>query len=183
MSVHKCEFCGSKLRSVKIREDGRAYGPCVKCDGMVWSSLTNTDTPRHMIPDMVRDIADFHDKFNIGYHGPPRALPLAIRPFREQRLNEELSEYNEACLKCDYEKELDGLVDLIYIALGTAHCHGWDFYEAWRRVHAANMAKVMSSPNNPGKYGCSQDIVKPVGWRAPDLSDLVAGIEPPDKSH
>ena len=71
---------------------------------------------------------------------------------------------------------LDGYVDLIYIILGTCHLHGWDFNEAWRRVHAANMKKELTSPTNPGKYGAvgdKVDIVKPVGWVASSMQDLV----------
>jgi predicted HAD superfamily Cof-like phosphohydrolase len=66
----------------------------------------------------------------------------------------------------------DALIDLIYIALGTIHLHGWNFNEGWRRVHDANMRKVLSSKENPGKYGAKIDVVKPANWIAPDLKDL-----------
>ena len=47
-----------------------------------------------------------------------------------------------------------------------------NFQEAWDRVHAANMAKERGNPKT-SKYGSGFDIVKPEGWTAPDLSDLV----------
>jgi predicted HAD superfamily Cof-like phosphohydrolase len=71
------------------------------------------------------------------------------------------------------EQQLDALVDLVYVALGTAVIQGFDFEEAWRRVHAANMLKTKYSKTNPGKRNSRYDVVKPVGWVRPDLSDLV----------
>ena len=44
---------------------------------------------------------------------------------------------------------------------------GFDFDEAWKRVHKANMKKVrMKTERSP------IDIVKPIGWKPPDLKDL-----------
>jgi predicted HAD superfamily Cof-like phosphohydrolase len=71
------------------------------------------------------------------------------------------------------EQQLDALVDLVYVALGTAVMQGFDFEEAWRRVHAANMLKTKYSRANPGKRKSSFDVVKPIGWIRPNLSDLV----------
>lgn len=127
-------------------------------------------------PDMFGDVVDFHRKFDIQYDGSPRELPKDLLIFRIKRLNEEHVEYLDAVDMGDHEKQLDALVDIVYIALGTAHLHGWDFNEAWRRVHAANMAKERASATNPGKYGiqgCKHDIVKPAGWVPPKLHDLV----------
>jgi predicted HAD superfamily Cof-like phosphohydrolase len=127
-------------------------------------------------PNPAQDVFDFHKKYGIEYIGAPRFLPEDINTFRDKRLEEELIEYMDAKT---LEEKLDALVDLIYIALGNAHLHGFTvsiFNEAWRRVQIANMAKVRASEENPGKYGqlgCKHDIVKPPGWKAPDHSDLV----------
>lgn len=130
-----------------------------------------------VIPDMVQDVLAFHEKFGIDYKGPVREIPADDKLFRMDRITEEHDEYVEAVLNHDLEKQLDALVDLVYITLGTAHLHGWDFNEAWRRVHAKNMAKRRAEPGE-GKYqgGGSTvcDIVKPDGWTPPDHSDLVA---------
>lgn len=120
-----------------------------------------------------RDVTEFHKKFNIDYDGPPRDLEQQYKYFRTKRLNEEFEEYLVAVEKKNLEGQLDALVDLIYIALGTIHAHGWDFDEAWSRIHEANMRKELSSPENPGKYNNKRDIVKPPGWTAPSLKDLV----------
>jgi predicted HAD superfamily Cof-like phosphohydrolase len=123
-------------------------------------------------PDVFQDVVDFHEKYGIQYDGKPRHLEADLEKFRIARLEEELTEYKNA--KTLAEK-LDALVDLQYILLGTAHLHGFDrFNEAWERVHSANMAKELSHPGNPGKYGAiGRDIVKPPGWASPNHSDLV----------
>lgn len=71
------------------------------------------------------------------------------------------------------EMQFDSLIDLAYVCLGTAFHHGVDFNEGWRRVHEANMKKVLAKNADESKRGYRFDVVKPKGWRPADLSDLV----------
>lgn len=139
------------------------------------SNVTTTEPVKSF--DMFRDVVDFHKKYGIQYDGSPRLLDKDYAAFRIARQREEIQEYSDAVEAGDLEAQLDALIDLIYIALGTAHLQGFArFNEGWKRVHEANMRKELSSPKNPGKYGAlgdKRDIVKPAGWVAPDLSDLV----------
>ena len=123
---------------------------------------------------MIRDIVDFHVKFGNAYNGKPRDLPNDLLNFRIQFLEEELTEYRHAAITEDLEGQLDALVDLVYVALGTAYLQGFNFQEAWKRVHEANMRKIRATDAGQSKRGHASDVVKPVGWEAPDLSDLVA---------
>jgi predicted HAD superfamily Cof-like phosphohydrolase len=50
--------------------------------------------------------------------------------------------------------------------------NGFDFDEGWRRVHAANMSKVRAT-DATGKRKSQWDVVKPEGWVAPTMEDLV----------
>mgnify|MGYP000983687618 CR=1 FL=1 len=128
------------------------------------------------IPDMFQDVVDFHKKFGIQYDGPPRGRDGDLFKFRDLRFHEEIREIRDAIDACQAAEELDGYVDLIYIILGTCHLRGWDFNTAWKRVHEANMKKERANKDNPGKYGTlgdKVDIVKPPGWTAPDMTDLV----------
>lgn len=125
------------------------------------------------IPDVFGDVVAFHKKFGIQYDGPPRGREGDLFKFRDARFHEEIKEIRDAIDACQSAEELDGYVDLIYIILGTCHLRGWDFNEAWRRVHEANMKKERAHSGNPGKYGDSADIVKPQGWVAPSMQDLV----------
>lgn len=119
--------------------------------------------------DLFQDIKDFHNKYGLSYGGPPRELPPDLADFREGFLEEEVDEYLAADTLA---LKLDALVDLVYVALGTALLHGFDFNEAWRRVHAANMLKVRAPSAADSKRGSAHDVVKPAGWQPPDLSDL-----------
>jgi len=116
------------------------------------------------------DVRDFHRKFGLPSDGPARRLDDVERIFREKFMEEELKEYKEADTKAD---QLDALVDLCYVAIGTAVMQGFDFDEAWRRVHEANMKKVRVSSASQSKRGSTLDVVKPPGWTPPDHSDLV----------
>jgi len=146
--------------------------------------------------DPVRDIEEFNARFGIEKPSSPAALTADIQDFRVKFKLEELDEYiaaaTRARLALDHvgqlfpedakrfedamAKALDGLVDIVYVTIGTAvGFHGFDFREAWNRVHAANMRKVRAvnanDPRSTRKH--SYDVVKPEGWRAPDLRDLV----------
>ena len=120
--------------------------------------------------DLYDDIRMFHEKYQLEYNGPPRSLPEELARFRTNFMQEELTEYNGSH---DLHDELDALVDLVYVALGTAYLHGFDFNEAWRRVQSANMRKVRAERAGDSKRGSTYDVVKPPGWTPPDLSDLV----------
>lgn len=137
------------------------------------------------------DIKEFHEKFAITYEGAPRALPPSLQQFRTKFLREELREYLISVehihqvlqgktdpsfddeVAYDLEHMLDALVDLVYVALGTAYLHGFDFQEAWARVHAANMSKIRAKKSSDSKRKSKHDVVKPVGWRPPRHRDLV----------
>lgn len=135
------------------------------------------------------DVEGFHMHFQIAYRGKPRALPDDMEEFRIARLQEEVDEYKEALVLVNrgvevgdparvvsgLEKALDALVDVVYIALGNAHLHGFDFNEAFARVHRANMAKVKAGDGylHLSKYNNAKDIVKPPGWEPPSHLDLV----------
>lgn len=125
------------------------------------------------MPDLYQDIIDFHEKFGLNKPDQPTNLWETTWEFRRKFMQEELEEYEEAYSNGDPEKMLDALVDLVYVVLGTACMHGFDFNEAWRRVHDANMQKVRASTADQSKRGSTLDVVKPLGWVAPDLSDLV----------
>lgn len=127
--------------------------------------------------DPVYDIKEFHRKYHQAYDGPPRDLPLDLQNFRTGFMKEELREYEEeGVIPGNREKQLDAMVDLVYVILGTCELNGFDFREAWRRVHRANMGKVIANPEGDERShrDAKFDIVKPEGWLPPSHADLVA---------
>ena len=131
--------------------------------------------------DPLKDIKEFHEKFELTYDGGPRSLPDDLEAFRIKFMREEIREYEStspnlvfpSMAKLAMADQLDALVDLVYVALGTAYLHGYDFAEAWRRVHAANMTKIRVASPDESKRGSAFDVVKPAGFVPPDHSDLV----------
>lgn len=144
-------------------------------------------------PDMMIDIQDFHQKFGLEYNGKPRMLEPDLFGFRKKFMEEELKEWDDEqqllveALTADdgnpdhrriamgLHQQLDALVDLTYVVLGTAYLQFGPevFHEAWKRVQAANMAKVRAQTADESKRGSTFDVVKPQGWTPPDHHDLV----------
>lgn len=144
--------------------------------------------------DFMDDIRQFHEKFGLtptdGEFGP-HVLDEKQQRFRIKFLFEELLEYCKAVgyvptvigntfsleLAQDHSNEpadaFDALIDLVYVALGTAYLHGFPFAQGWQRVQAANMQKVKAASADDSKRGYKNDIVKPPGWTAPVLDDLL----------
>ncbi len=119
------------------------------------------------------DVKDFFSKFGLDIPEKPRQLSKDEARFRGALMYEELTEYGEGYFNKRLEAQLDALVDLTYVVMGTAVAHGFDFNEAWGRVHRANMMKIRAEHESQSKRGSKLDVVKPKGWVAPDLSDLV----------
>lgn len=100
---------------------------------------------------------------------------------RFKLLREEYNEYVTAYTEGNHADALDAIIDMIYIAAGTCHILGYNGEEAFKRVHAANMAKlgvdgkpIINGEN--GVYDASRPmgkVLKPNGWAAPVLDDLI----------
>lgn len=144
-------------------------------------------------PDFLQDIADFHVKYGLPYSGKARVLPPELHNFRIKFMREEIDEheevqtflYDETTKPAEYrdqgvileglEKQLDALVDEMYVLLGTAYLQGMfsSFEEAWRRVHHANMQKVRATNAVDSARGSTFDVIKPAGWTPPSHKDLL----------
>lgn len=127
--------------------------------------------------DLFQDVGDFHRKFGLDSfpNRRPGFPPFDHVQFRVDFLKEELTEIEEAINENDLAKFLDGLVDLVYVALGTAHLCGLPFNEAWFAVHMANLAKerATSADDARSKRGHQLDVVKPEGWKPPDIEAVI----------
>lgn len=116
---------------------------------------------------MWSDVCDFQRKFELPQQELPSILPNELLEFRTKFLQEELNEFKEACEKNDVVLAMDALIDLVYVAFGTAHMMNVPFYEAWQHVHAANMRKVRAKKVEDSKRNSTFDVIKPEGWINP----------------
>lgn len=138
---------------------------CPHCSGLV--ELTG----------LMSDIREFHRKFEQEYVGPPRMLDPDAQDFRQNFMQEELDEYYLAVQDEDHDKALDSLVDLVYVALGTAHLHGYPFVAAWRNVHEKNMQKILARRAEDSARGYKYDVIKLEGWTPPDHTSILRAAE------
>ena len=124
-----------------------------------------------MSNDWVKDINDMHAHY--GFHRAVEKLPakklLEYFRFRVKFLEEELNELKSADTP---EDAIDALVDLCVVAIGTLDAFKVNSYEAWDRVHKANMSKQVGiKESRPNPLGLP-DLIKPEGWKAPDHEGL-----------
>ena len=133
-----------------------------------------------MATNLFEDVGEFQRKFKLpeaAWTGGSRQChTLTDEEFRYRFnfMHEELREFDNAFSVGDQASMLDALVDLVYVALGTAHHMGAPFNEAWAMVHEANMKKVLV-PSEGGvghKRGNAEVIRKPHGWKPPNLAGL-----------
>lgn len=107
-----------------------------------------------------KDVKEFHRLFE-SVTDAPIVLPSEDWSLRIRLILEELSETATAQASGDLEGFADGLVDLVYVVLGTAVKAGIPFDILWDEVHAANMKKKGSKIDASGK------VTKPQGWKPP----------------
>ena len=135
------------------------------------------------------DVVAFHAKFELDHPGvaPPSLPDLDTYFYRRNFLLEELFELERAHAAGNLSEFADALVDLIYVALGTASLAGLPFNEHWAEVQRANMTKerAASSSDPRSKRKHHLDVVKPAGWTAPNHEPILIeamrrhGLVPP----
>jgi predicted HAD superfamily Cof-like phosphohydrolase len=149
------------------------------------------------VSDDFCDVGEFHQKFELPHalrDVGPREVDTGLLEFRMKFLCEELQEFLEGVgltfsmsvwdmivSNSNWNREkshaqmFDSLIDLVYIAHGTAHIMGYPWHVGWAAVQRANMAKVRSdSDRSDSDRGSSFDVVKPPGWVAPDIAGVLA---------
>lgn len=117
-----------------------------------------------------QDVQNFHDKFEVPLSKVPALLEGETYNFRLGFMQEELQEFVQAHFDNDLEMAYDSLVDLVYVAYGTAQMMGCTpamWQELWNAVQDANMSKVRATSAADSKRGTSLDVIKPAGWQGP----------------
>lgn len=139
-----------------------------------------------------RDVRSFHEAIGAPAPSRPTLLTDERARFRERLIREEYEELvralamirierawgsdgaeHEAKLRKHHVDVLDGICDLVYVALGTAVEMGVDVAPLWRAVHESNMRKVGGPIDAGGKQQ------KPSGWEPPDIETLLLEQEVP----
>ena len=121
---------------------------------------------------MIHKVKAFNDKFGL----PDGSKDLLskdqeLQNFRVNFLYEELRELQDAFAESNRVEAFDALLDLVYVAQGTALMMGVSV-EQWSAgmiaVHRANMSKVKVESALDSKRGSALDLKKPTGWVGPE---------------
>lgn len=115
----------------------------------------------------VEDVYDFHKRFGCLIQEQPAVPVQANKNLREDLITEEFHELLDALDAENLAAIAKEICDLIYVAVGTAVSWGIDLDPVWELVHAANMAKIGGATRPDGK------ILKPAGWKAPDIASEI----------
>ena len=139
--------------------------------------------------EWLSDINDMHYKFGATewvedmHRSKNYKLLKDFLAFRLDFLEEEFEETQAAFFKNDSKEVVDGLIDLIVIAIGTLDLFKCDADVVWDKIHHSNMAKepgANKSRKNP--FGLP-DMVKPEGWVGPNITKENCGILPDILNH
>jgi predicted HAD superfamily Cof-like phosphohydrolase len=123
---------------------------------------------------MIENVLQFHAKFDLPLGTHDQLMDdTSAQNFRVKFLQEELDELKEALASGDKVSAFDALLDLAYVAYGTALFAGispdqWNLGMA--AVHRANMAKIRVAKAEDSKRGSAFDVKKPEGWVGPEAS-------------
>lgn len=127
------------------------------------------------------DVGDFNRRFGLPAfpeHDVPHLLDHETQEYRVAFLREELKEFTDAWATGDLPGAFDALLDLVYVAEGTAHFMGLPWQEGWDEVQRANMTKERASSAEAAKAvsgrSSSLDVIKPEGWTPPDIEGVLA---------
>lgn len=121
-----------------------------------------------MSNDWYKDVKDFHEKvIEDKFETAPHITDKEHQLLRLELITEEICETFKSICADDLVGIADGIVDSIVVLLGTAVTYGIDIRPIWDEVHKTNMAKVGGKKREDGK------MLKPDGWKAPSISDLI----------
>jgi predicted HAD superfamily Cof-like phosphohydrolase len=136
------------------------------------SIVAQPDVAELIPDDELLQVLDFFRKFNFIRHGTPTHLTHRLLGERIDHMTEELTEFAEAAQAQDMAKMLDALIDLVYLAKGTALMMGLGpaWRTAFRDVQRANMSKERGTTHR----GHSQDVIKPPGWEGPRTEAILS---------
>ncbi len=122
-----------------------------------------------------QDVFAFNTKFAVPMASTAQLLDDGAYNFRVGFLREELNEFVNAQYQQNLPESIDALIDLVYVAYGTAQMMGVSpamWQEMWDAVQTANMSKVRAISIGESKRKSTLDVIKPDGWVGPQAAHL-----------
>jgi predicted HAD superfamily Cof-like phosphohydrolase len=127
-----------------------------------------------MTISLSKCLAEFHSAFGCTRNQSFKTNTIEdteLLLLKKRLINEEINEVFEAIKEKNDIHVLKELVDLVVVCVGMADTYGWDFDNAFKRVHESNMSKL----DDEGKPIYREDgkVLKSKNYKAPYLDDLV----------
>lgn len=118
----------------------------------------------------IEQVLSFHRKFNLPC-GDQDEMTAHLIDYRSNFMQEELNEFLKGVVASSRVDQFDALLDLVYVAHGTALMMGinpaqWNAGMA--AVHKANMSKERCRDASESKRDSPFDVRKPEGWVGPE---------------
>ena len=117
---------------------------------------------------MFKSVGEFRSKMQLPISNQPKLLSAEQTSYFARFIMEELSEYLRANEEQSLVDAADAIIDLVYVSLGCAHAMGLPFEDLFNVVHNANMQKEPANEFCRSIRGNQYDVIKPVGWVAPE---------------
>ena len=94
--------------------------------------------------DALNQVEEFHTAFKVMNKYKPTTIPLSDYVLRHTLMNEENTEYLQACSEGNLVEIADALGDQLYILCGTILKHGLQdkIKEVFNEIHRSNMSKL-----------------------------------------
>lgn len=134
------------------------------------------------------NVGQFHEKFGLPIAGgSPTTISDDAALFRLKFMLEELIEIADGYgyhltgdfVKVDEQQDLpkiaDGLVDLVYVALGTAHLHSFPWSALFKEVQRANLSKERATHDGDKRSTRAHqlDVVKTKDFQPPNIVEVL----------
>ncbi len=153
-----------------------------------------------------QDVQDFHDKFGLERPKIATVPPEDVLDFRLRFMQEELDEFKLSMFRFYTQMNVsdavqgtngpaltkdalihmgDALIDLVYVAMGTADLMGIPWEPMWDEVQRANMSKQRAQSAEQSKQstgrGHAFDVIKPPGWTPPNHAPIIDAVMQDDE--
>lgn len=120
---------------------------------------------------MLNDVKAFHKRLDMWQEesGVVGHLHMDTMVERQDFLEEEMGELETAVAHHNLSEQIDALLDIVYVALGTLDMIGADVPRHWAEIQRANMSKL----RGVGSRGNKVDAIKPEGWQGPRHEEIL----------
>ena len=125
-------------------------------------------------------VKEFNTTFGAPVNETPTVLDADEAFLRWLLIHEELEELLEAITQRDLIGIADALGDLKYVVEGAAVAYGIDLEPVFNEIHRSNMAKL--GPDGKVHYREDGKVLKPEGWRPPQLEPILNAQMERDRS-